>query len=103
MARVTHDFTGVEQARTYWRRLAGLLAGGDSLLIPDCAAIHTFFMRRPIDVVFLDDAHRVTATVEAKPWRAYAGPKGTKHTLELPAGSVRQRGIEIGHAVRTED
>ena len=43
---------------------------GRGLLIPRCNAIHTFFMRYPIDVQFLDGDGNVVKTVRnIRPWR----------------------------------
>ncbi len=86
-------------ARSVLRRIIGLMGRREqlSLLIPDCAIVHTFFMRSAIDIVFLDGANRITRIVEeARPWRAYAGPAGTRATLELPPGTIRERGIVTG-------
>ena len=46
-------------ARGYWRRLIGLmgrarLADGEGLIFTPCRGIHTYFMRFPIDLVFID-------------------------------------------------
>jgi uncharacterized membrane protein (UPF0127 family) len=50
----------VYEATTLRARLLGLallreLPAGHALLIPDCASVHTFGMRFPLDVVFLDE------------------------------------------------
>ena len=73
-------------ANTFWLRLRGLIGERDperlSLLIPNCSAVHTFFMRVPIDIQFLDAKGEVLRTVHAKPWRLYFGPPGTESVLE---------------------
>jgi uncharacterized membrane protein (UPF0127 family) len=57
------------------------------LLIPRCRAVHTWFMRAPIDLVFLDEHNAVLSVIaSARPWRVYVGPRGTESVLELPAG-----------------
>ena len=48
-------------ANSGWRRLRGLAGrrhppDGWALLFPRCRSVHTFGMRFPIDVVFLDEA-----------------------------------------------
>jgi uncharacterized membrane protein (UPF0127 family) len=87
-------------------RLAGLtfkrsLASQEGLLITRCASVHTAFMRFVIDVVYLDGDGIVTLCVpHLSPWRtSLAGLRTrprTRHTLELPAGSVRLWGIRAG-------
>ncbi|MCU1348510.1 MAG: hypothetical protein JWO56_1540 [Acidobacteria bacterium] len=101
-----HDLTGVPVARTFRRRLAGLIGGTRReelfLLIPRCTSVHTFFMRIAIDIVFLNGASRVVDIVEsAPPWGLHFGPRGTRHVLELPGGEARAAGIREGDAVRT--
>jgi len=58
------------------------------MLIERCASIHTFFMRFPLDVVFLDADFTVRKVVRGlRPWRLAAMP-GAAHVLELPAGRL---------------
>src|SRR5436190_3582991 len=81
-------------------RLRGMLgrkepAPGEGLLLKPTAAIHTCFMRFPIDVVFLDSELRVVGlTTDLKPWRG-AARRGARSVLELRAGESRRRQIEI--------
>ena len=83
------------------QRMRGLLGRrelpeGEGLLLRRAGSIHTFFMRFPIDAVFLDREHTVLRVVSyVAPWRA-AGQKGAKNVLELPAGEAERRGIEVG-------
>jgi uncharacterized membrane protein (UPF0127 family) len=82
-------------------RLRGLLGRrglepGAGLLLEPSNSIHTFFMLFPIDVVFLDSELRVLRTrTHLGPWRV-AGVKRARAVLELPAGEVDRRGIEVG-------
>ena len=89
-------------------RLRGLLgrAGlrpNEGLLIRPTAAIHTWFMRFPIDAVFLDrDLVVVGIEPELGPWR-FAGRRNAKAVLELAAGESRRRGIEPGERLRLSE
>ncbi len=48
-----------------------------------------FFMRYPIDVVFIDRGQRVTKLVTGlKPWRVVWWARGARDCLELPAGAL---------------
>jgi uncharacterized protein len=82
-------------------RLRGLLGRselrpGEGLLLRPASAIHTCFMRFPIDAVFLDrDGRVVGISGDVRPWRA-AGSRGAKAVLELPAGESSRRGLELG-------
>jgi uncharacterized membrane protein (UPF0127 family) len=84
-----------------WTRLKGLLGrrgldDGEGLLIKPTGSIHMFFMRFPIDAVFLDRELRVLkVAAELKPWRM-AAKKGAKQVLELGAGEAARRGVELG-------
>lgn len=84
----------VERADSFWRRLRGLmfrtaLPLGTGLLIRPCNQVHTYWMRFPIDVVFLDRAGRVVGVQsELHPGRMWPRVKGAHAALELPAGTV---------------
>lgn len=68
------------------------------MLIPWCRAITTFFMRMPIDVLFVDKEGRVVGLIEAlPPWRNAIGPPGTSAVLELPVGALRDSCTQVGH------
>ena len=90
-----------ELADSPWRRLRGLMgrAGmgrNDGLMLCPAGSIHTWFMRFPIDVVFLDSDLRVVRLRESlRPWRA-AVARGARAVLELPAGEGRRRGLVAG-------
>lgn len=84
-----------------WTRARGLmlrsgLERGEGMLIEPAGSVHTFFMRFPIDCVFLDRELGVVAVREAvRPWRA-AAARGAKSTLELPAGAASRIGLTVG-------
>jgi len=79
-------------------RLRGLLGrrelpAGEGLLLRPTGAVHTSFMRFPIDVVFLDRELTVVDVVDGlAPWRA-AGRRGAHAVLELAAGERARRAI----------
>ncbi len=61
----------------------------DGLLLDPCNSIHTFFMRYPLDVVFLNHSNEVVKIIrELKPWRMTWIYWKAKKTLELPAGKL---------------
>ena len=90
-----------------WGRMRGLLGRssldpGEGLLLKPCGSVHMFFMRFPIDVVFLDRELAVVGVVPGlRPWRM-AGRRGAKAALELPAGETARRRIEPGERLRLE-
>jgi len=56
-----------------------------------------FGMRYAIDVVFLDDAHRVVALVSRlAPGRISPKIRDATSVLELPAGTIERTGLALG-------
>lgn len=88
-------------AATPLSRLRGLLGrralpSDEGLLIRPTWAVHTAFMRFPIDLVFLDrDLVVLDVVKEVGAWKA-AGRRGAKSVLELAAGEADRRSIRPG-------
>ena len=79
------------------------LEPGHGMLIDRAGSVHMFFMRFPIDVVFLDRDWRVVGVRHGlRPWRA-AGARHAVAALELPAGTAAEAGIEEGDVLALED
>ncbi|HXT01699.1 MAG TPA: DUF192 domain-containing protein [Elusimicrobiota bacterium] len=58
-------------------------------LVP-CPTIHTFFMKFPIDVLFLDASLQVRRVIEdMKPWRLSPWVAAADSILELKGGTLR--------------
>jgi uncharacterized membrane protein (UPF0127 family) len=91
----------VEVAVTRRARRKGLLgrtefAGSSALVLAPCLAIHTMFMRFPIDLVFVDGDGRALRTVpNLGPWRMAVEPFAHA-VIELPAGSLAERPVRVG-------
>jgi trehalose synthase len=60
-------------------------AAGPGLLIPRCASVHTFGMRFPLDLVFLDRGGRPLSFRRAVPPRRIAFERRASAVLELPS------------------
>jgi uncharacterized membrane protein (UPF0127 family) len=92
----------VQPADQAWSRMVGLLgrrrlAEDEGLLLTPCTSIHTFFMRFPIDIIYLDRQHVVLKAVRAlQPFRFSACLKGCHSVLELPAGAIETSGTRVG-------
>jgi uncharacterized membrane protein (UPF0127 family) len=72
------------------------LPSGEGILLRPAGSVHTFFMRFPIDVVFLDREQRVVAiAADVPPWRT-RGARGAKAVVELAAGEAFRRGLSEG-------
>lgn len=90
------------------RRMRGLLGlsmlpRGRGLWIEPAPAVHTGFMRFPIDVVFVDRDRRVVRIAEhVAPWHAVAA-KRARVALELPAGAAADAGLRVGDTLVVTD
>ncbi len=74
---------------------------GEGLWIERSPSIHMFFMRYPIDAVFVSKDMRVTKIVENfKPWRVVWWARGARDCLELRAGAVAESGTQVGDELR---
>ena len=90
-------------------RTVGLLAtpslpAGEGLLIERTQSIHMFFMRYPIDVVFVGRHARVTRTVAGlRPWRVVLWARGARDCIELPVGALEASGTTAGDELAVTD
>lgn len=93
--------TCMEVADSAAKRNKGLLgreglAPGGGLWICPCEAVHTFWMRFPIDLVYLDRKKRIRKLRgELRPWRLSAC-LSAHSVLELPSGTIRETRTEPG-------
>ena len=79
------------------------LEPGEGMLIDRAGSVHMFFMRFPIDVVFVDRDWRVVGVRHGlRPWRV-AGARRAVAALELPVGAAAAVGIEKGDVLALED
>ncbi len=90
------------RADTFRRRALGLMfrrewKAWDGMFLSPCSAIHTFFMRMPIDLCFLGPDGEVIKTVSGmRPWRLARGGSNSRDTLELPIGTLKREETEPG-------
>jgi uncharacterized membrane protein (UPF0127 family) len=96
----------VEMADSFSSRFRGLmlkksLKKGMVLKIPKGrgkmgSAIHMFFMRIPLDVIFLNNEKTVLDQVTLKPWQTYTPKKAARYVVELKQGNLISSETEIG-------
>ncbi len=92
-------------AGTFFLRLRGLLgrglSRGEGLILTPCDQIHTFGMKYPIDVVYLDSAGLVLEVEAAVPeGKACRRVKGARSVLELFAGEAERLEITKGDVLK---
>ncbi|HEV7770804.1 MAG TPA: DUF192 domain-containing protein [Solirubrobacterales bacterium] len=80
----------VPEASGFRSRLRGLAGvsverAGNGLLIPRCASIHTFGMRFPLDLFFLDRDGEPLAVRRGVPARRFFSARDAVAVLEVPA------------------
>ena len=76
------------------------LAGGEGLWIVPCEAVHTFWMRFAIDLVYLDRKHRVLKVrTHVGPWRMSACLRAHS-VIELAAGAISETGTTRGDTLQ---
>jgi uncharacterized membrane protein (UPF0127 family) len=91
-------------ADTHASRFLGLMGKtaakfpqGQGLWIVPCRGVHTFFMRIPIDVVYLTEENTVLhLEYGLRPWRFAPIRFQAASVLELPENTVRATGTTIG-------
>lgn len=91
MMRYSYNHLGIKYSvcmlNTFLSRFLGALYFSlnehDLLIFSPGESIHTFFMKIPIDVYFLDkDKKIISRHKNVLPWRVVLCPKGTKFTIE---------------------
>jgi uncharacterized membrane protein (UPF0127 family) len=87
------------------KRMKGLLGknnmlAGEALWIKPCMSIHTFLMKFPIDVIFLNKRSQVIAVIKnLKPNRlTWFYPKAAS-VLELPSGTLKDTDTRVGDEI----
>jgi uncharacterized membrane protein (UPF0127 family) len=99
--------THVTLAATHWSRFRGLMGtkaasfrSGDGLWIVPCRGVHTFAMKFPIDVIYLD-ARKCVVHIEPnlRPWRVAKVSLRAVSVLELPVDTLRSSQTVVGDEI----
>jgi uncharacterized membrane protein (UPF0127 family) len=94
-------------ADTSAKRRTGLLkhsqlAPGEGLWIVPCEAVHTFRMKFPIDVLFLDKKRKILKVRSRMPRSRMAICLRAHSVLELPSGTCERTGTVRGDQLELE-
>jgi uncharacterized protein len=101
LTRGTSIGDAIVSAESSAERRTGLLKHakldeGTGLWIVPCEAVHTFFMKFALDLIYLDRKRRVKAVARAvKPWR-FSMCLPAHSVLELPVGTIDRTGTQKG-------
>ena len=78
------------------------LERGEGLWIVPCPSVHTFFMKFPIDLVYLDKKRKVRKVRHAVPAWRMSMCLSAHSILELPAGTAERTGTVAGDQMVVE-
>ncbi len=98
----------VKRADSYWSRMVGLLGTpslphGNGLWLFPCYDIQTFFMRYPLDIVFVTTEMRVKSVHEnVPPWRLLFS-WGAESAFEMPVGTIQRGQVAVGDQLDVGD
>lgn len=92
----------------FFSRLRGMLGRpvlqlSEGMLFLNCRAIHMFFMRQQLDVVFINSDYVITRTVSRLKPYSWCSDSSASHTLELAAGAVVSLGLKSGQQLKVRD
>jgi len=96
----------VEVANTALTRMIGLLGRhalqlGGGLWIRPSSGVHTVGMKFPIDVIGLDKSLTVIRMWNSlQPYRITAVSWKMHSVVEIPAGQIREAGVQLGDILR---
>ena len=99
----------IQVADSSLSRLVGLLGrrgvdAGAGLWIKPSSGVHTVFMRFPIDVIGLDKNMRVIRLWSGLvPYRVTAMSLELRSVIELAAGTIAERGVQLGDTLRVSE
>lgn len=94
-------------ADTSEKRRTGLLKHerlnpGEGLWIVPCESVHTFFMKFPIDLLYLDKQKKVRKVRHAVPAWRLSMCLSAHSIIELPAGTLEKSGTQVGDEMAVE-
>lgn len=95
----------VERAHSILTRMKGLLGRAEmekdfALWLSPAKSIHTFFMKFPIDVIFLSSTNQVVKVLKSvKPFRAPSFVLSSSSILELSENTIEETKTEVGDQI----
>ncbi|MFG2634901.1 DUF192 domain-containing protein [Streptomyces sp. NPDC048362] len=96
----------LEISTSYRARTRGLLDRDSidgAMLLSPASGVHTFGMRMPIDVAYLDRGLTVLAVRTMRPGRLGLPRPRSRHVLEARAGTMAGWGLRVGARVEVHE
>lgn len=66
---------------------------------PQRITIHTFFMLKTIDVIFLDENKKVVDCITIKPWTWHTSKEKVKYIIEVLEGTIERTKTRKGDSI----
>lgn len=98
----------IKYADSFYKRLIGLMGKYDfnGLIFKQkygdriSGSIHTCFMKKSIDVIYISQNMQIQEIITLKSWKLYIPKKGNiKYIIELPENSITKHDIKLGDKV----
>ena len=95
-------------AYSFMKRLKGLMFDKQmqpqsGVHIKPCTSVHTFFMKFPIDVIYVDKEMRIVGLEQSlKPGEIGKRYKNVHSVIELEAGKILELGIIVGQTLKIQ-
>ena len=90
-------------AESFFKKLIGKTFSDKTFCLKNCNSIHTIFLKKQIDVLFLSSGNEVIKIVENLPPNVVIFPvKDAKHVIEFNAGFVKSAKINLGDILHFE-
>lgn len=100
------ELGGADLASSFMSRFMGLmfrrdLERGLILKLPKSrsrygSGIHMFFMKIPLDIIFVDASKRVVDMISIDPWKTYTPRAPARYVVELERGVITSSNTQIG-------
>ena len=98
-ARVIFALSLLERARGLLGRSPSWLGAGGLLVLAPCRSVHTFGMKHPLDIAFIDGDGHVLKALSGMPPRRLAGCRGARIVIERFSSQAHGSWFEVGEVL----
>ncbi len=95
-ARVIFALSLLERARGLLGHSPSWLGAGGLLVLAPCRSVHTFGMKHPLDIAFIDGGGHVLKALSGMPPRRMAGCHDARIVIERFSSPCNGRWFEVG-------